>query len=367
MNEVINDKLTKVLVESQIEKHKTRREFIVSLILALINCRKVQFSELALHINSAAKTESIERRIQAFFKSYKFDYKKVCLLLSLFLQKGKLTLSIDRTEWDFGKYQCNILMIVAQKGTTAIPLYWELLDNNSGNSNSLDRIALLEEVIAVIGKKRIACIVGDREFIGIKWVKYLKVNNINFCMRIPKSHGITLKNGSTCTIDALLTGKETRYFCDVLVDGIVTNMMVKKLKPKKGKNEYLFLIGNIPSKELGKVYRLRWSIETLFQQFKGRGFDLESTHLQCPEKLKKLLALVSIAVAVCICIGEIYHEKVKKIKNKNHGYMANSFFRKGLDLLRRGLKYYERNLRKILRLCLEILTEKMFFHKSHSQ
>jgi hypothetical protein len=83
MNEVISDKLTKVLAENQIEKHKTRREFIVSLILALVNGRKVQFSELALHINSLAKTVPIERRIQAFFKPYKVAFCFPC-----FFRKG---------------------------------------------------------------------------------------------------------------------------------------------------------------------------------------------------------------------------------------------------------------------------------------
>jgi hypothetical protein len=66
--------------------------------LGLIDSKKVQFQEIALHIESDARVESIERNIQSFFKDYDFDYQQVCMLLSLFLPKGKLTLSIDRTD-----------------------------------------------------------------------------------------------------------------------------------------------------------------------------------------------------------------------------------------------------------------------------
>jgi len=100
----------------------------------------------------------------------------------------------------------------------------------------------------------------------------------------------------------------------------------------------LFLIGNLPAKQLGGFYRRRWCIEVLFQTFKGRGFDLESTHLRCSKKLSKLLVFVSIAVAICVKFGEVYVKKVQKIKIQKNGYSTRSFFRQGIDVLRRGLK-----------------------------
>ncbi|MFN7100782.1 MAG: IS4 family transposase [Flavobacterium sp.] len=334
MKQIIRDEVIKLLDKIPLAKNLARKKFISSFILGLIDSRKVQFNEVAIHIKSSAKLESVERTIQSFFKEYDFDYEQVCMLLVLFFPKGKLSLSIDRTEWDFGKYQCNILMIVAKNDSVGIPLFWELLDNKSGNSNCKDRCNLLAKVIKVIGKERIDVLVGDREFIGLEWIKYLKVNNIRFCMRVPKSHLITLKNEKTYAISELLSAKTERYFQDCMIDGIWCNAMLKKLPD----NDFLFLIGNVPAKQLGGFYRRRWCIEVLFQTFKERGFDLESTHLQCNKKLSKLLVFVSIAVALCVKIGEYHHGKIQKIKIKKHGYKTNSFFRKGLDIVRRGLK-----------------------------
>ena len=165
-------------------------------------------------------------------------------------------------------------------------------------------------------------------------------------MRVPKIHLVTLKNGDCYSIEVLLYTKSERYFQDCRIDGVWCNTMIKCIVD----NDFLFLIGNLSAKELGEFYRRRWCIEVLFQIFKGCGFDLESTHLKCSKKLSKLLVFVSIAVAMCVKVGEYHHKKVQKIKTSNNGRQANSFFRKGSDILRKGLKNTNDNF---LQLCTE--------------
>lgn len=363
MKKIIKAQVINFLNIVPLAENLARKKFISEFILGLIDSRKVQFIEVALHMDSSAKLESVERRIQSFFKDFIFDYDRVCLLLSIFLPRGKLDLCIDRTEWDFGFYQCNILMIVARQGAIGIPLYWKLLDNKSGNSNWLDRCDVLKKLVGVLGKERINVIVGDREFVGINWIKYLKTNGICYCMRVPKSHLVTLKDGSITSIEALLNEKDERYFHGCMVDGVWGNSMFKTLD----KGEYLFLIGNIPAKKLGSVYRQRWSIEVLFQSFKERGFDLESTHLKCNEKLSKLLVFVSLAVAICVKVGEHYHQKVQEIKTKKHGYKANSFFRKGLNLLREGLKNPKEAFIRFWAECISLFTRWVALQLTYNQ
>jgi len=65
-------------------------------------------------------------------------------------------------------------MLTASCGKLQVPLFWELLDNKSGNSNTFQRIGLLQKAIALIGIKRIGILIADREFIGYQWLKYLK-------------------------------------------------------------------------------------------------------------------------------------------------------------------------------------------------
>ncbi len=351
MNNKIRNKIKNCLLFLQIKANLARKKFIVEIILAIIASRKIQFQEISLHIESEAKVDSTERRIQAFFADFEFNYEEIASFLLVLCPKGKLTLCMDRTEWDFGKFQCNILMITARCEGVGIPLFWELLDNKSGNSHALDRIDLLEKCVNLLGINRIGMLIADREFIGHKWLKWLKNNKIPFCIRVPKNHSIGLKNGEVYFIHELLSLKDERLYEGCLVDGIVCNIYIRKLENE----DYLFLIGTEKSRSLGSIYRHRWSIEVCFQAMKSRGFNLEDTHLKEGEKIKKLLVFVSIALALCINLGIFLHMKIKKIRLKKHKYKAKSFFRNGLDSLRKLLQGKEKESEKDILKAIDLL------------
>ena len=82
-----------------------------------------------------------------------------------------------------------------------------------------------------------------------------------------------------------------------------------------------------------KKYGLRWEIETLFACLKSKGFNFEDTHITKPERIEKLLVLLTIAFCWAHKTGEWKHEH-KPIEIKNHGRKAVSYFRYGLDVIR---------------------------------
>ena len=337
MQKYCNTEITSILEKIPIVKNLARKKFVILFVLAMIKTRAVQFCEIAQALNDKAKASSNEVRIQDFFREVALNYEQVALLLAMFLpRRGKVTLCIDRTEWDFGKCQVNILMIVVRCKEITIPLYWELLDNNSGNSNTGDRISLLKKCIQLLGAKRIGLFLGDREFIGHRWLKFLKLQGIHFCVRIPKHHKITrLIHGDTqvSKVEELLVKRKVVKIKDCMVDGVWGSMYARQLK-----DDILFLFGTAKMEYLSQLYKKRWRIECFFQNVKKRGFNLEDTHLKKLEKLKKLVAMVCIAYAFAANMGLHHHKKVKPIPLKNHGYKANSFSRKGINLIREGIR-----------------------------
>jgi hypothetical protein len=62
-----------------------------------------------------------------------------------------------------------------------------------------------------------------------------------------------------------------------------------------------------------------------------------SSPINTARKEFKLLALCALAFTICWRIGVWFDEQLKKIKLKTHAYKANSFFRKGLNLIRDAL------------------------------
>jgi hypothetical protein len=72
-------KVYKMVGELKIVPNKSRQEFLCSMLEGIIKSRSIIFSEIADKIESTTKVESIERRIQAFFKEVSIDYSQLML------------------------------------------------------------------------------------------------------------------------------------------------------------------------------------------------------------------------------------------------------------------------------------------------
>ena len=325
-------KITTLLQQAPFVGHLSRQKFVGQFIIGLIKSRNVQFGEVAQHLNDAVKPASNETRIQDFFRQVNLDYMLVAkLLMSLLPAQGKLRLCLDRTEWNFGQCQVNVLLVTAGAGDVHVPLCWQLLDNRSGNSNAADRIALLADCVALLGRERIELVVGDREFIGHTWLKWLQDHQLPFVVRVPKHHRLTHADGRRQAVAELgLAPGQVRRFARVQLDGVWGQAWVKALAA----DEFVFLFAADGLHHLEPLYAGRWTIEQCFQNLKGRGFNLEATHLRCLHKLRKLVALVSLAYAFCLGVGAAAHGGRQPIARKNHGHRAVSLSRHGLNLLR---------------------------------
>jgi hypothetical protein len=80
------------------------------------------------------------------------------------------------------------------------------------------------------------------------------------------------------------------------------------------------------------VYSERWSIETLFQNLRTRGFKLKVTRLEGGERVERLLALLALTFAFAYRVGEWLADRTP-IRLKPHGRKEKSVFRLGLDYL----------------------------------
>jgi hypothetical protein len=105
------------------------------------------------------------------------------IIFSLLPEKNNLVLILDRTNWQFGDKNINILMLGVSYKNVAFPLMFRMLDKR-GNSNTQERIALVEDFISYFGKDVIDCLLADREFIGEDWLNFLNTNGIRYHIRI---------------------------------------------------------------------------------------------------------------------------------------------------------------------------------------
>ena len=210
-------------------------------------------------------------------------------------------LSLDRSSWKLGKAELNILVLGVVYQGIAIPLFWKAL-GKAGNSNTAERIELMERFCSTFGSVSIQYLLADREFVGQRWWSYLKQCGIAFRIRIKKNLTVSTARGKVAVV---------RLFAD-LAEG--QRRVLRAARPVAGVRLYLaaqrlsadeWLIvasSDTPHHSLAQ-YAQRWSIETLFAVLQSHGFHWEETYLVKPERLERLLALLSLATAWAVLAG----------------------------------------------------------------
>lgn len=256
--------------------NKARMSCFVGMLVALIKVRTVNLTELACGFSSSAHQDSRYKRIKRFFQGFKIDLTASASWVIAFigLSGQALELSMDRTNWLWGKSNINILMLsVVYKGI-AIPLLWKLLPKR-GNSDTVERIELIQRFIKIFGKEHISCLLADREFVGDEWFKWLLKEQISFCIRIKNNHITTNSRGLEVGIGGLfhdlkpgerrvLFGKRKLWKQQVYLSAL-----------RLSNGELLILATDKFLENSVELYAKRWEIETLFSCLKGRGFNFE--------------------------------------------------------------------------------------------
>lgn len=316
--------------------NKARINFLARFIVALIEVRSVNLSEVAAVFMGRAKRESHYKRAQRFLRFFAMPYAAVArFVVRLLRVPAPWVITLDRTDWYLGETPLNIRVLgIAYRGV-AFPLLWTILEKK-GCSDTTERIALVREFGRIFGYRAIAYLCADREFVGRDWFSYLRSVEVDFRIRVRENTQITNGRGQVVPMRRLF--RSQRIGEPLVIEGARSiwglPLFVSGVRLSSG--EYVIVVA--PRETLTALgdYSRRWEIETLFSCLKSRGFRLEETHVTHPERLKKLMALLAFAFCWAHIIGE-WLTRQQPLKLKKHGRLARSIFRHGFDHLRRIL------------------------------
>ncbi len=288
-----------------------------------------------------ATTDSTRRRFYRFFQFVKLDGAMVArIVVEILGLSGKpWVLAMDRTNWDFGKTTINILMISVMWNGVGIPLIWTLLPQ-AGNSNTRTRVCLLNRLKKTFPDLKIASLMGDREFIGDRWMAYLKRNKIGFILRLRENQYVVHDGYEPGTIAAIARRLERgqkiiiKGWCRLGQNARDRSPAVRLVIMRLKTGELLALACSGTPRRALENYRRRWTIETLFANLKTKGFNMEDTHITDREKLSTLCAVLALSVAMAVKTG-VAMARIRPIPIKKHGRKAWSLFALGLHSMRK--------------------------------
>lgn len=324
-----------VLFKEKTGWHKARVKFFVSFICSMCKLQTVSFVKLSQGFEGKALQESNMRRIQRFFAGFVVDNLLIAnIVFSMLPEKPPYKLSLDRTNWKFGKTDINILMLsICYKGV-ALPILWSLLPKR-GNSNCNERKELLNQYIELFGTASIDSFMADREFIGGDWFEELIRSKIPFYIRIRGNMKVRVPGKGMkkafWLFNNLKINQSTDYKGLVYIGKNLVYLSGSKSFIRKENRCDLLIIASFSKQDQAFAnYKERWQIETMFRAMKTSGFNLEDTHLTDLERISKLIAVIAVAFVWVYRVGIDKHLNIKKIKIKKHGNRAFSFFKYGL-------------------------------------
>jgi Transposase DDE domain len=309
-----------------------RVEFIARFILALLQVRNVQLSQIATALNGNAKLESNLKRAERFLK-FDLAQRLIARFVLNFVPEGQLVLVMDRTHWKFGHIDLNLLVIAIAHHGTALPIAWVNLEK-AGNSNASERRSLLERVLTLVPAGRIQGFAADREFIGEAWFVTLLECGVNPVIRIKRDTMIQHRSKKAPAHVWFHTLERNQI--QELGKARVMGIRVFVLATLTLEGELLVLVtSKRPSKAL-VIYARRWEIECLFSALKTRGFNLEDSHVTDAARSERLFGLLVLALVWAVRVGE-WVTRWRPIPIRHHGSPLLSVFRTGLDGLRQIL------------------------------
>ncbi len=316
--------------------NRARIKFITLFLLSIFKMQTVNFEKLGLSLGKV-KIQSSVRRISRFMSSEVLKLKDVSkFIFSILPTKAPLTLLIDRTNWKYGKTNINILMLAVAYKNLSIPILFTMLDKR-GNSNSMERIKLINKFIKLFGKESIDCIIGDREFVGKKALKWLENKQIRYFFRIKENSYVKTRHGQKIQLRDLFSGikigQQTFKKYPYKLADVNCYFAASKIKNREGKSELQIIVCyDNPHVAIIK-YKSRWQIESMFKSFKSSGFNIEDTHLQDLSRIERLISLVMIAFIFSYLVGLYLHTKIKSIRICKHSFMSYSFVKYGLNYI----------------------------------
>jgi hypothetical protein len=344
--------LRDLLVQLRPTERQTRLRNFSWLLAGLFLSRSVHLSKIANKIPSKRATlPSVVRRLSRLVDNPSIRVREwyeplARRLLECQARKlGEVRLIVDGSKVGF---KHRLLMVGLAYRKRAIPIAWSWVPSQKGHSSSYKQRALLGYVRRLMpdGAARVS-VVGDSEFGAVALMEELEEWGFYYVLRQKSSHLVCCERCSEPhrplqewrALGELIDRRGERVWLEgALLSRLHAHRTNLVLYWKRGEKEPWLLATNLP--ECAKAlscYRRRMWIEEMFADFKGHGFELESTQLRSFGRLSRLTLAVSMLYVWLVEHGARVIKRGQRRMVDRSDRRDHSVFRLGCNMLDRCL------------------------------
>jgi hypothetical protein len=277
------------------------------LITGILRSKSGQLKKIARAVQYSYKKESLAERFRRFVRNrniaVEVEYTPFVTMFLSALSTEPLVLMIDSTKIG-GRSIC--LMVSVYYKSRALPLGWVIFKGRKGHSSQEIQLTLFEIVKSMLPADCPVILLGDGEFDGSQVVQWFeKQPHWHYVCRTDETNLIWYQEQWIALKQLSLDPGQETLLTKVLFthNNQVGPVNILAVWHETEKRHWFFVTNFDTYQETKMWYKKRFTIETLFSDFKGRGFHLDETRLWIPERVSRLVFAASIAYIFSVVLG----------------------------------------------------------------
>ena len=285
-------------------QRKTQRGKLALLVATMLHARSANLMSLAASLPLA--TERADMRYQWVARFIDNERVRCDTVMEPFAREvlakvaeaGRVTLIMDQTK---ASDRHQILMLSVRFGERALPLAWRVEATDGAIGFAVQK-TLLVAVTPWLPPDADICLMADRFYGTPELIAFATAQGWDYRLRLKGNLSVFI-DGRKSRLDQHVVRKPP-YLQDIELTHrrVTTNIGIIN---DPGHDEPWFIaMSGKPGYLATLDYSARWGIEPMFSDFKSRGFGLEQSHLQTPDRLSRLLLVMSLALYFAVSTGQ---------------------------------------------------------------
>ena len=193
-----------------------------------------------------------------------------------------------------------MVMVSVRLGNRALPLAWRVKETQGAIGIAEQRKAL-EAVRAMLPEGVRVVLMGDRFYGSPDLIAWCRKQGWHWRLRLKQELLVFEQDGETTLGECFARGE--RMLSDIELTHKRVRTHVAMVHEEGHPEPWIIALSEAPTIHRAFDYGLRWGIEAMCCDFKTRGFGLEDSQIQYPDRLARLILVMALALYWAVSTG----------------------------------------------------------------
>lgn len=287
------------------EQRKTQRANLALLVATMLDVRSANLMDLAAGLpRDVARIDMRYQWIARVLMNPLIDADAVMapfareVLCRLSDDGQPLVLIMDQSKLS-DRHQ--VLMLAVRHGARALPLLWRVEATEGAIGFSVQK-ELLTAAVPLLPEGATVCLMADRFYGTADLISLCQDKNWDYRLRLKGN--LVVRDGDERRTTGELAAARVFTLENVQLTAKKATTNIGIIHDPDHDEPWIVAMPSAPGYLKTLDYSNRWAIEPMFSDFKSRGFGVEDTQIQHPDRLARLLLVMTLALYTAVSTGQ---------------------------------------------------------------